>query len=277
MIPQLLRCGRCTKWLPYVRGLGLVRNFYEHVLPEGDLRLRVDDFDDDLKMDVDVRDTIGINVWHRPRLFEGQERKLFCSAVTPGCVVLDIGANVGIYTLLAAKRGAKVVAVEADPRNIEILRHHISLNGFSDRVTVFQIAASNKEGPVSLFRDRGNSGHSNVFCGTDPVVVPGKTIDSLGLPPIDVCKMDVEGAEMMALAGMEKSISRSSRMKLLIEYNPGLGQTDGMIEFVCERFASVWAIRRPPLRPEGPLASSQRPRAFCNLWASKVVAEASGV
>jgi len=268
MIQKILRWGRVTKYLPYLRGLGGLRSLYELVIPEGDLQLRVDDFDGDLRMDVDVRETIGINIWHRPKFFEKHERKLFCDAITPGSVVLDVGANVGIYTLLAAKRGAKVFAIEADPRNVEVLRHHVHLNGLDDRVTVFHMAATEKEGTVTVFRSHGNSGNSNLFDGTDPVLVPGNTIDSLELPPIDVCKMDIEGAELMALSGMEATIKRSPNMKMLIEYCKCLGQTHGLMEFICARFALVYAIRKPPFRPKGPLAASQKLPSFCNLWAS---------
>src|SRR5216684_869726 len=216
MLSKVLRLGRFTKYLPYVRGLGVLRDIYEAVLPKGDLQFRVNDFDGDLRIDIDVRETIGINIWHRPKFFEKHERKLFCAAITAGSVVLDVGANVGIYTLLAAKRGARVFAIEADPQNVEPLRHHVHLNGFDDRVTIFHMAAAAKEGTVMLFRNPSNSGGSSIFRGVDPVFVTSNTIDSLNLPPIDVCKMDIEGAEMMALLGMNATIRRSPNMKMLI-------------------------------------------------------------
>jgi hypothetical protein len=62
MLQEVLRFGRFTKYLPYVRGFGVLRNFYELVLPRGELQLRVDDFDGDLKLDVDVREYMGFNV-----------------------------------------------------------------------------------------------------------------------------------------------------------------------------------------------------------------------
>jgi FkbM family methyltransferase len=235
------------------------------------LQLSVDDFDGDLKMKADVRETIGFNIWHRPCAFESNERKLFCDAIKPGSVVLDVGANVGIYTLLAAKRGARVFAIEADPRNVKTLRHHVHLNGFDDLVTVFPVAVGDQEGTVTLFRAPGNSGHSNLFDGIDPVQVPCRTIDSLGLPHIDVCKMDIEGNELRALKGMDTTIGHSPKMKMLIEYAEDLGNTDGMMDFLCARFAPVYAIRNSPFRPIGPLLASQKPPSFCNLWALRQV------
>jgi len=245
----------------------MLRYAYEYVLPKGELQLSVDDFDGDLRMQVDVREIIGINLWHRPGFFEKNERKLFCEAIVPGSVVLDVGANIGIYTLLAAKRGAKVFAVEADPRNVEMLQYHVHLNGFDDLVTIFPVAVSDREGTATLYRSPGNSGHSNLFDGIDPVQVPCLTIDSLGLPPIDVCKMDIEGNELKALKGMEATIQYSPRMKMLTEYNEALGNTTGMMEFISSRFAPVYAIRYPPFRPKGPLSPSRKPPSFCNLWA----------
>jgi len=268
MIQKILRYGRVTRHLPYSRGLRLLCCLYELALPESELPLRVDDFDEDLRIDVDVREIVGINIWHAPTFFEKHERKLFCEAVTPGSVVLDVGANVGIYTLLAAKRGARVLAIEADPQNVERLRHHVRLNGFDDRVTIFPMAATDKEGAVTIFRNHRNSGNSNLFDGTDPVLVPGSRIDSLELPPIDVCKMDIEGAELMALSGMDMTIRRSPNMRLLMEYCKDFRQTDGVMEFLCARFASVYAIRKHPFGAKGPLSPSQKVPSYCNLWAS---------
>jgi hypothetical protein len=97
-----------------------------------------------------------------------------------------------------------------------------------------------------------------------------RTIDSLQLPPIDVCKMDIEGSELNALKGMESTLARSPRMKLLVEYAEELGTTPELINFIAAHlFAPVYAIRQPPLRPIGPLSAEKRPPRFCDLWASR--------
>lgn len=266
LLCSALRCARITKHLPFARGLGQLCKLYQFALPKGSLYLRVHDFDGDLMLDVDPREIIGFNVWHRPEYFEKRERRLFCGAIVPGCTVLDVGANIGIYTLLAAKRGARVFSIEADPRNVEALRHNVKLNGFDKRVTIFPMAATEVDGAVTLFRARGNSGHSNLFDGGDPLSVQGNTIDSLHLPPIDLCKMDIEGAELMALQGMEETFRRSPLMKMLIEFSSDLGQTDGLVKFVCSRFSSVSAIPRPPGRVRENITASQKLPPFCNLW-----------
>ncbi len=262
-LESALRFARVTRHLPWLKGLGMVRSFYDAVLPfRQGWTLRVDDFDGDLSMDVDPRDIVGINVWHRPGLFEQHERKLFCSTIRHGSVVLDIGANIGIYTLLAAKRGARVFAIEADPDNARTLRHHVRLNGFEDRVTVFEMAAVDEERHVTLYRDQGNSGHSNLFSGVNAISVPGATIDSLSLPQIDVCKIDIEGAEVHALRGMSQTIRNSPHLFMLIEYCAKFGHTEELMSFIRSHFSQVWVAGKGSLPP-----GTDAPK-FCNLWLS---------
>jgi FkbM family methyltransferase len=266
-----LRLARGTRYLPGFRGLSTLLSLYRRFLPS-DALFRVNDFDGDLKLDINICETIGINIWHTPRLFEKQEREVFCSAVTAGTVVLDVGANIGIYTLLAAKRGARVFAIEADPENARVLRHHIEINGFGDRVRVFEMAATDRSQLVTLYRGPRNSGGSTLFGanqGDTGVRIEGRTIDSLSLPPIDVCKMDIEGAEVMALRGMGETLARSPSLKLLIEWNLRVQaenlEQDGvprpLLSLLRAHFASVRVVGGAEL------SASDVPPAFCNLWA----------
>ncbi len=266
-----LRVARATQYLPAFRGLSKLLSVYRRILPDGS-RYRVDDFDGSLKLDVNVCDTIGINIWHTPRLFEKQEREIFCSAIREGTVVLDVGANIGIYTLLAAKRGARVFSIEADPDNARDLRRHVEINGFADRVTVFEMAATDRAQTLKLYRSPRNSGGSTLFGsnhGLAEVSVEGRTIDSLNLPPIDVCKMDVEGAEPVALKGMSDTLARSPKLKLLIEWNTdsqsqfleASGDSQNLLSLLRSHFSSIEVVEGSKL------AQEESPPAFCNLWA----------
>lgn len=264
---RILRAGRATRHLPWLRGLEIVRRGYQVLIQRPDnWRLRIDDLDGDLKLDVDPREYIGISLWHKPEIFEKGERDIFCGNIRPGTVALDVGANIGIYSLLGAKRGAQVFAIEADPRNAAQLRRHVEINGFESRVTIFEMAAADRPGMVRIYRNPINSGGSNCFDGCDPVDVPARTIDSLDLPPIAICKMDVEGAEARAILGMRHTITRSPDFKLCVEYNPtlSLGDCSPLAEVLHAIFDYVQVIggRR--------IEKGARPDQFCDLFCANV-------
>src|SRR5436190_22989067 len=80
----------------------------------------------------------------------------------PGDVALDVGANFGVWSLLAARRGARVVAFEPVPELVSRLREHVRLNGVGG-VTVNAAAAGAEEGSLPFFAARaGNSGASSL-------------------------------------------------------------------------------------------------------------------
>ena len=263
VVPLLLRPGRVTKYFHSWKGYNTLLPLYRKYIPP-DLLTRIRDFDGDLTLDVNVRGIMGMCLWHFPELFEKEERELFCASVFPGCTVLDVGANIGFYTLLAAKRGARVFAIEADPLNATMLRHHVKINGFENRVTIFEMAATDCEQPVVLYRHPFNLGESNIVeKGAPSGQIQGRTIDSLGLPPIGICKMDIEGAELSALLGMKETLTRSPRMKLLVEYARHYGNADGLLSYLRSNFSSVKVIE------DIPAESSDEIPAFCNLLATR--------
>jgi FkbM family methyltransferase len=254
---MIIELGRLTKHLPRMRGLNALRSFYRAVLPAGKT-FRIRDFDGDLQLDVDLREGIGVNLWHNPAGYERAERELFCSAITAGCNVLDVGANVGIYTLLAAKRGANVFAIEADPVNAARLRQHLKLNGLEQRVTIFEMAASANAQALTLYRNPKNCGATSVYGDGESFVTQAAPIDALSLPPIDVCKMDIEGAEVAALLGMSQTFERSPGMRLLVECSDEHRETGDFLRIVRERFGRISVV--------GGEALVGHPPRFCNLW-----------
>jgi FkbM family methyltransferase len=263
LLSFFLRPGRITKYSPSWRGVNTLLKLYRRIAPE-DLFLRINDIDRDLIFDVNVRSNMGLYLWHYPELFESEVRELFCSSITPGCTVLDVGANIGFYTLLAAKRKARVFSVEADPINAAMLRHHVKINGFSDRVTVFEMAATHCLNTVALYRHPFNLGESNIIeKGAHAGMIEGRTLDSLDLPPIDICKMDIEGAELMALRGMERTMARSPHLKLIVEYAQHLGAGKGLVSYLRANFSSVQVIEQTETAASGEIP------AFCNLIATR--------
>lgn len=160
--------------------------------------------------------------------WEETETRMFCALVKEGMTVVDIGANVGYYTLLAARlvgpRG-KVFAFEPNPENFALLSRNVEANGYQN-VFLVSKAASGQSGTAALRIDRNSSGgHSlSAFRGAaDTVQVETVSLDDYfagEYPSIDVLKMDAEGAEMAILSGMQKVLAHNPNLILLTEFFP---------------------------------------------------------
>jgi len=136
-------------------------------------------------------------------IYEPKLQNLIAERIRPGRVFFDIGANAGIYTLLAAQMsGSKVYAFEPLPENLFYLRQHISLNGLRN-VEVIEVAISNEE-RLAKFAS-GASRSEGRLSDKGEINVPCVTLDSLILSqrvaPPDYIKMDIEGEELCALRG----------------------------------------------------------------------------
>ncbi|HMD46417.1 MAG TPA: FkbM family methyltransferase [Acidimicrobiales bacterium] len=151
--------------------------------------------------------------------------------VSPGDVVLDVGANSGIYTLTAAKLvgpSGLVVSLEPNPQMLEVLDRNVRRNGL-DNVRIRGLAASDHCGEVAFFE---NDAKPNSFSivprhGTlDSFSVLSVDLDTLagweGLERVDFIKMDVEGAEDKAVAGAAGLIARHRPAILAEVFHGGL-------------------------------------------------------
>lgn len=156
----------------------------------------------------------------------------------PGSVFVDIGANVGYFALLAASalggRG-KVIAFEPDQDNCALLRRSLLQNDFHN-VELHQLAVADQEGWCELERQPGTSNTrlvkrsaaSSELRGAHPIRVV-KLDDFLqGTELISLIKLDIEGAEYLALKGLEQVLARH-RPVLLFEFSPSdLEQTSAV-------------------------------------------------
>jgi len=157
--------------------------------------------------------------------------------------VVDLGANLGYYTLLAARlvgpRG-KVYAFEPEPINYGLLLKNIELNGY-DNVVAMQKAASNVTGKARLFLDDKDTGAHTIYQPDNTrefIEVESVTLDEFFRDkkhPVNVIKMDIEGAEMAAFSGMDKLIKENENLKIFVEfYLPGITRSGGSAqEFIC--------------------------------------------
>lgn len=161
-------------------------------------------------------------------VWEKLTTEMFKKVVKEEDVVLDLGAHCGYYTLLAARlvgRKGKVYAFEPEPINYGLLIKNIELNGY-DNIVPVQKAVSNITGTVRLFLDDKNTGGHTV-CQPDEKVefieVESVTLDEFFKDrkhPINVIKMDIEGAEMAAFLGMERILGENQNLKMFVEFYP---------------------------------------------------------
>lgn len=155
---------------------------------------------------------------------------LFARLVKTGMVVLDVGAFLGQYSLLAARRvgpTGQVYAFEPDPRNFPFLMRNLQRNALSDRVVVLPYAVADRPGEQTLFLDPAVGSGSSLFFRRRQNV-SGTPVTCVALDEfldasvvVDVIKLDVEGGELRALNGMEKTVQRGSpRLVMFVECFP---------------------------------------------------------
>lgn len=132
------------------------------------------------------------------------------SLLPEGGVLLDVGAHVGHYTLRAAEKASKVIAVEPNPDTVAHLHRNLELNGITN-VRVIDKAAW--DGPVTLEafspNDLIRDGSMRMLEAGDGKI-EGVALDTLlgDEPRIDLLKLDVEGADLHALRGLRETIDR---------------------------------------------------------------------
>ncbi|MBR0654051.1 FkbM family methyltransferase [Plastoroseomonas arctica] len=162
----------------------------------------------------------------------------FKSLLRPGARVVDVGANLGWYALVAAPivgREGRVYAVEPNPELARMVYWSLRTNGFGAFSKVFDVAVGDVPDVVDLVSrpDMPGGGYirPTVHAVEDPAPsttrvasVPLDTLLAEEAAPIDVLKMDVEGWEGMALRGMRATMDRSPGLRMLIEWST---QQDG--------------------------------------------------
>lgn len=159
----------------------------------------------------------------------------------PGEVFLDIGANVGTYSLCAARfRGMRVFAFEPESQNYGLLNLNIHQNGLDEAVTAYCVALSDRTSFDSLFLSRFEAGAACHTFGesVSPDLEPMRpayrqgcfatTVDALieqaVLPVPNHIKIDVDGLEHKVIAGARKTLEDRALRSVLVEVNTGLEQ-----------------------------------------------------
>ena len=169
--------------------------------------------------------------------YEQFELKIFQSLLRPGMCVLDLGANIGLYSMVAAKAvgpEGRVVAVEPDERNCRFVEKTAKYNGFQNLTLVCK-AVSDKTGGGKLYLCGDNKADHRIYDNNnlrEAVEIELTSVDDLrkekGIVKVDVMKMDIQGAEAMALRGMKTVLKANHDIRIIMELWPwGISQTGG--------------------------------------------------
>lgn len=208
-----------------------------------------------------------------PQTFDPEELAMLSGRLRDGFTFIDVGANIGAYSLFVASRAgptARILAIEPQPGIFDRLVHNIRLNAFAN-IKAIACAVADKTGELTLFIDARNSGESSVKIvaveGADPIRVPAKTLLDLvreeGFSRIDAVKLDVEGAEDIILGPFLTDAPEHLFPSLLIVENgvgqwqidlPGLLARHGYRQIARTRLNLVFDREPsdPPLAAKGP-------------------------
>jgi len=164
----------------------------------------------------------------------GYTTKLMKKFVKKGTAVLDLGANIGFYTCLAADlvgQNGHVYAFEPEPHNFSLLKKNVEINGFTNTI-LEQKAVADKNYKTKLYLSESSTDH-RIYEVNDEnresVEVQVVKLDdyfSNGLENLSFIKTNLQGADIANLKGMKNILKNSSKLVVLFEYSPEM-----MMEF----------------------------------------------
>lgn len=161
--------------------------------------------------------------------YERTESHFFRGLLRSGMTVVDVGANVGCYTALAAHgvgSFGRVIAFEPDPENLLFLQKTIVLNDFTNVIAV-PAALSDHAGDGKLFLASENKGDHQIYDSGESRQARSISLTTFDrfahdhhLTRVDLMKIDVEGAEGSVLRGMAETMRQNPQLQLIVEFWP---------------------------------------------------------
>jgi FkbM family methyltransferase len=213
----------------------------------------------DMVMYVDARDISLAPHIVRGAIWEPHMSAVIKAVLDPGMTFVDVGANFGWFSLLAANRvGAqgRLVAVEANPETFEILTANLEINGFSGISQTWKNAAWHEKASLDFHVMRKHKGSASLRSevqesarafhdDTETIRVEALPLDDmLGDGPVHMVKIDAEGAEPNVLRGMTKTIERNKDLCVSIEFASCWYPNGGAERFLDEIEHYGFKIRR---------------------------------
>lgn len=177
-----------------------------------------------LDLEVDRLDSLALaKGW-----YDLEEKAFYTAEVRPGDFVVEAGANVGVFTLMLSELTGPTGAVrtyEPDPELRGILERNVARHR-ADNVTVRGAAVAAEPGEMTFFRAGKNQGDNRLFThdgkdgATFPVPVVRLDDELADLPRVDLLKMDIQGAEVLALRGMTETLAAKPPRTIMMEFWP---------------------------------------------------------
>jgi FkbM family methyltransferase len=159
-------------------------------------------------------------------IYEELETKFIKQTVKKNSIVIDVGANIGYYTLIFAKivgKNGRVYAFEPAPSNFCLLKKNVEFNGFTN-VELVQKAASNKTGQIKLFVT-DDAGDNRIYDSDDnrkSVRIDATTLDDFfqNDQALSFVKIDTQGADAAVVQGMARLMHYNKNVRILTEFWP---------------------------------------------------------
>lgn len=190
-------------------------------------------------------------------VWEPYETALLLELLRPGDVFVDVGANIGYFSVLAAsvvgEQGA-VFAFEPDPANYYLLEANAALNNLQHRITSVKAALSDEAGQGQLFLSADNLGDHQVYAGEEsrpsvPITLyQGSQFLQRRLQRLDVLKVDTQGSEFQVIAGLLPLLLKLPRApRIIVELTPHALRQAGasgraLIEALAQLGEPMWII-----------------------------------
>jgi len=188
--------------------------------------------------------------------YERHMQALYRKWLEPGMTVMDIGANIGLYSMLAARLvgdSGKVICFEPNSENCRLILLSTWKNGF-ENVDLYPMAVSDSTGAVLFGTHIGSNGglvsmNESSLLSPNCIVVPTTRIDELILDRVDLIKIDVEGAEGLVVRGAQNLIEKHKPIVTSEFSMEMLSRVSGMpgkefLSFFQERGYDIFLIDR---------------------------------
>ncbi len=198
--------------------------------------------------------------------YEPGTSELILSELHEGSTFVDVGANIGYYTVLAMSRvgpTGHVWSFEPNPEAFDRLSRNVALNGTSRNVELFPFALGSGTGTLPLFISRYlDSRSSFVPQGRSSISVRVERADQvLNGHPVDCIKIDAEGAEQRVLEGLTDTLQKNPRVRLIVEWTWRYSNAP-LWTFLRSHFRHLTAIRDYAPGGTFPVQSASQIRYF---------------